>query len=154
MDHRNIWRTRKFYRQQVDSILNLLETTFKADSKKFEEYLAVCEKLGKTPDLNKIPIEISAFPYEVQIALTITELLPDRWDGASGSYLGKDWSSTDLLLNTYEVEDTKTTIFFIRCIDSLRQKLINEDLNKERKAEEKRAQGKDMRNMNFPKGTT
>ena len=38
-----------------------------------------------------MPLEASAFPYEVQVAFFMFDLLSDRWDGMSGMYLGKDW---------------------------------------------------------------
>jgi hypothetical protein len=51
----------------------------------------LCEQLGQDPDPNKMPLEASAFPYEVQVAFFMFDLLSDRWDGMSGTYLGKDW---------------------------------------------------------------
>mgnify|MGYP003657029893 CR=1 FL=1 len=47
------------------------------------------ERLGREPDPAKAPLEKSHFPFEVQIAFFVHSLLPERWDGASGSYLGK-----------------------------------------------------------------
>ena len=152
MDHRNSWRTRKFYRQQVDSILDLLKVHFKAQDKKFNEYLAICEKLGKEPDLDKMPLDSHYFPYEVQIGFQIHDLLPERWDGTAGAYLGKDWSALDTLLKVHKVEDKSTVIFFIKAIDNINANAINERLGEERKKQERKSQGKD--NMNFPKGTT
>jgi len=152
MDHRNSRRTRKFYRQQVELILDLLNTHFEADSKKFEEYLAVCERLGKTPDFNKMPMDRVYFPFEVQLAFLIHELLPDRWEGMSGSYLGKDWSPVDTCLNIYNVKDKATVVFFLKSIDIAYSNVTNKRLAEERKKQERKSQGKDMSSMNFPKG--
>ena len=127
----------------------MLQVHFEAQDKKFTEYLAVCEKLGKEPDLSKIPIDTNNFPYEVQLAFLLHDTLPDRWDGASGSYLGKEWSAIGTLLNAYDIEDRRTVLFFIKTIDILNSKAINKQIEINRKKQERKSQGKDI---NFPKG--
>jgi len=111
----------------------LLETKFSKSQKKWDEYLAVCEKLGKEPDYDKMPMDDGNFPYEVQLALLVHSVLPDRWDGMSGSYLGKDWSALGTLLNVYNIEDKKTVSFFLKNIDMLQTRSINDEMEKERK---------------------
>ena len=87
------------------------------------------------------------YPYEVQIAFLIHEVLPDRWDGMSGSYMGKDWSCVDAYLTAYEVEDKKTVLLFIKVLDVSYANTINESMNRERK--KKDSQG----NKFVPKAT-
>jgi len=111
----------------------LLSKHFESQTKKFEEYIAVCEKLGKEPNLDKLPMNSVYYPYEVQVALIIHEALPDRWDGTSGSYMGKDWSCVDTYLEAYEIEDTKTVLLFIKVLDVSYSNTINENMNRERK---------------------
>jgi len=111
----------------------LLETKFSKSQRKWDEYLAVCEKLGKEPDYDKMPMDDGNFPYEVQLALLVHSVLPDRWDGMSGSYLGKDWSALGTLLNVYNIEDKKTVSFFLKNIDMLQTRSINDEMEKERK---------------------
>ncbi len=111
----------------------MLETKFSKSQKKWDEYLAVCEKLGKEPDYDKMPMDDGNFPYEVQLALLVHSVLPDRWDGMSGSYLGKDWSALGTLLNVYNIEDKKTVSFFLKNIDMLQTRSINDEMEKERK---------------------
>ena len=94
------------------------------------------EKMGKKIDPNKIPIEDESFPLEVQQALSLHSYLPDRWEGMSGHYLGKDWSALTELLNSYAIEDRKTVIFFLRFIDTFKQDAVNDKLNKQRKQQE------------------
>ena len=53
---------------------------------------------------------------EVQVAFLLHDLLPDRWDGMSGSYMGKDFSSLGTLLETWQVDDRRTCIYFIKHI--------------------------------------
>ena len=142
MGYRNSWKSRKFYRQQVVEILDLLEKHYKSSDKKFREYLLVCERLGKDPDPNKVPMDIGSFPYEVQLAFFIHSLLPDRWDGMSGSYMGKDWSATGTLLDIHDIDDKKTVVFFLKHVDIYASNQINADMDKKRKqAERKTPQG-------------
>ena len=148
MGYRNSWKSRKFYRQQVVAILDLLEKHYESSDKKFREYLLVCERLGKLPDPNRVPMDMGSFPYEVQLAFLIHDTLPDRWEGMSGSYLGKEWSATSVLLDIYDIEDKKTVVFFLKAIDNINSKLINENIQKKQEKREKSPKGK----MNFPKG--
>ena len=148
MDYRSHRRLRKFYREQVTTIVGLLENHFRSQTKKFEEYLAVCERLGKEPNLAKMPMDKGNYPYEVQLAMSIHEVLPDRWDGMSGSYLGKDWSSVGTYLDAYETEDKPTVLLFIKILDVEFSKVVNENLDTERK---KRDRKDSQANIQVPK---
>ena len=121
---------------------------FNASDKKFKEYLIVCDRLGKQPDPNKMPMDSGRFPYEVQLAFLIYELLPDRWEGMSGSYLGKEWGAIGALLDAYNIEERQIIVFFIKAIDIINSKVINKRLDKDRKKRDKKSQAK----QNFPKG--
>ena len=65
--------------------------------------------------------------------------MPDRWEGMSGSYMGKEWSSIDFFLNLFGIEDKKTVVFFISRIEYFRVQQLNEKMEKKRKAEERKA---------------
>ena len=84
-----------------------------------------------------MPPSRDILPYEVQIAFAIHDMLPDRWDGMSGSYFGKDLSALGAILEIYEVEDKKDCIFWIKNIEALNTRSINERMNAERKARRK-----------------
>jgi hypothetical protein len=99
------------------------------------------EKLGREPDPTKAPLEQHHFPAEVQIAFFVHSLLPERWDGASGTYLGKDWSALAAFLDVYEVEERQAIVVFIKQMDLYNSKQINDQLEKQRKAEERRTSG-------------
>jgi hypothetical protein len=94
------------------------------------------EKMGKEINPNKMPIEDDDLPLEVQQSLAIHSYLPDRWDGSSGSYMGKDWSALTELLDSYNIEDRRTVIFFLKVIDNFKQNSVNESLEKDRKKQE------------------
>ena len=86
-----------------------------------------------------MPPTLDGLPDEVQVAFFIYGLMPDVWDGASGTYMGKNWSPLRDLYKIYEVEEPKIITYFIREIENLYSKNINEDLEKKRKAEERKA---------------
>lgn len=104
--------------------------------------MALCEQLGQEPDPDKMPLDASAFPVEVQVAFFVHDLLSDRWDGASGTYLGKDWSAANFIFDTYGIEDIKTTIFFAKLYDNILAKERIEEASRKQKAEERRAKAK------------
>ncbi len=67
----------------------------------------------------------------------------------SGSYLGKDWSAVGAVLDAHNIDiDRQIILFFLKAIDNINSKLINENMQKEQKKREKSPKGK----MNFPKG--
>ena len=77
----------------------------------------MCEQLGKEPDLDEMPPDLDDFPMELQQAFLVHQLLPDRWDGSSGSYLGKDWSALEMLLTELEIIERRQCILFIKHIE-------------------------------------
>ena len=138
MGYRDSRRFRKFYWEQVEATIALLERYVKESSSNFDvkKYLMLCEQLGQDPDPNKMPLEASAFPYEVQVAFFMFDLLSDRWDGMSGTYLGKDWSSADFLFKVYHFDvNKKDVIYFAK----LYENLVISDRMQKQKAKEKRA---------------
>ena len=84
-----------------------------------------------------MPPEIEDFPYEVQMAFFLHSMLPDRWDGMSGSYMGKDWSAYGHLLDIYEVEQKKDVSFFVKAIENENSASINNEMSSKRKAQER-----------------
>ena len=114
----------------------MLEQKFSKSQKKWDEYLVVCKRLGKEPDEDKMPIDDGDFPYEVQLAFLLHSVLPDRWDGSSGSYQGKDWSAVGSLLDIYQIENKKTVTFFLKNIDILTSNQINVEIERKRKKRE------------------
>ena len=83
------------------------------------------ERLGREPDPEKAPLEIEHFPKEVQYAFSIHSLMPDRWDGMNGVYMGKDWAPLGTLLDIFGIEDRLAIIYFIKSIEYYNSKQIN-----------------------------
>ena len=99
----------------------------------------MCEQLGEDPDPSRLPISLDNFPEEVQLAFIIFNHLPDRWEGMSGSYLGKDWSAVKFFLELYDIDDEKTVVFFVSKLESLYSKHMADKIEKQRKAAERKA---------------
>ena len=99
----------------------------------------MCEQLGKEPDINEMPPQLDDFPMELQEAFLVHQLLPDRWDGSSGSYLGKDWSALEMLLTELEIIERRQCILFIKHIEARNSNKINKELARERKKAENKA---------------
>jgi hypothetical protein len=84
-----------------------------------EGYLLMCEQLGNEPIPEEIPAEFSDFPDIIQQAMTIFSILPDRWEGMSGTYMGKDLGILPYLANLYDVADEVQLLNYILVIDRI-----------------------------------
>jgi hypothetical protein len=80
-----------------------------------------------------MPPEIGDFPLEVQQAFLVHSVLPDRWDGMSGAYMGKDLSALGDVLSIYEIEDRRTVFFYLSSIIRVSSDSINEEVKRRQK---------------------
>jgi hypothetical protein len=80
-----------------------------------------------------MPPEIGNFPLEVQQAFLIHSVLPDNWDGMSGSYMGKDLSALGEILNIYEIEDKRIVFYYLSYIIRVSSASINEEVSRRQK---------------------
>ena len=99
----------------------------------------MCEQMGQMPDPDRMPLEGSVFPEEVQVAFFMFQLLSDKWDGMSGTYLGKDWTQCSQLFDLYEVDDRKYVLYFMKVYESALMEQRAKDQEQRRKAEERKA---------------
>ena len=83
-----------------------------------------------------MPLDASAFPYEVQVAFFVLGLLPDYYEGMSGTYMGKDWSSASFIFKTYNIENMQTIVFFAKTYETM---LVNQRAE-EQKQKQKQAE--------------
>ena len=81
-----------------------------------EQYYAMCEQLGWEPNPEEVPLDYGSLSIEVQQALSLFNILPDRVEGMSGTLLGKDFSCLSDFMNIYEVEDKKSVLEYILII--------------------------------------
>jgi len=84
-------------------------------------YIEVCNRLGEEVDLNKIPPTYEQLPWYVKDAMEIFNSLPDTYtSGMSPIYIGKDFSSLDVLMDLYDIDSEYRLLTFkvIRVLDS------------------------------------
>ena len=102
----------------------------------------ICDQLGEEPDPERLPVERSNFPLEVQQAFQLWDLLSDRWEGMSGFYLGKDYSGLQTYIDILEINDPLSSIYFLKHIDALNSDHVNKKIQAKRDAEERKAKMK------------
>lgn len=81
-----------------------------------EQYLMMCEQMGWEPNEEEIPKDPSFLPFDVQMALVIFNTLPDRVEGMSGTWLGKDFNSLNTIFEIYEVDNKRDVFEYILLI--------------------------------------
>jgi hypothetical protein len=75
-----------------------------------EQYLSMCEQMGWEPDEDEMPKELGSLSYNSQIAVQLFNILPDRIEGMSGSWLGKDFSCLSVFMDIYEITDRREVL--------------------------------------------
>ena len=105
-----------------------------------EQYLDMCEQLGSEPLQEEIPADFEDFPYPVQVAINIFYILPDIFEGMSGTYMGKNYSILPYLFDEiYEVENKQQTLQFILMIGNIvSSQYAAKQKERERKAKTKK----------------
>lgn len=86
-----------------------------------------------------MPLTQSDFPAEVQVAFFMYNLLSDVWDGMSGMYMGKDWSSADFIFKTYEIENPKEILYFMKLYERETISQRAEEAERNRKEQERKS---------------
>lgn len=87
-----------------------------------------------------MPLEASVFPEEVQVAFFMHQLISEKWDGMSGTYLGKNWGETAQIFELYEIDNKKDILYFMQLYDGVIIKYRADAQEKKRKAEERKRQ--------------
>jgi hypothetical protein len=108
-----------------------------------ERYLMMMEQLGQEPNPDEIPAEFSDFPYEIQEAINIFSILPDVWEGFSGTYMGKDYSILPYLMeNVFNVDNRRETMQYLLMIGKIVMDIrIREQKERQRRAKSKSKKG-------------
>jgi len=95
--------------------------------------------LGEEPDPEKMPLDPSDFPVEVQVAFFVFSLLEDNWEGMSGTYMGKTWNNIEYFFNLYEVDEPRTILYIMKLYESILVSFRSEEAEKRRKAEKRKS---------------
>lgn len=85
-----------------------------------------------------MPLDSSSFPEEVQMAFFMCSYISDRWDGMSGTYLGKNWLEAEHLFKLYDLNKLQQTetLYFMKMYDAFVTKKRHEESERKRKASE------------------
>tara|TARA_B100002019_G_C21122310_1_gene524002 strand:+ start:206 stop:508 length:303 start_codon:yes stop_codon:yes gene_type:complete len=86
-----------------------------------------------------MPLESSHFPEEVQVAFFIFGLLSDRYEGMSGTYMGKVWEGVDLLFKLYKVSNPSVVMYFMKMYEGVVMAERLDRSEKKRKQAERQA---------------
>jgi hypothetical protein len=68
----------------------------------------MCEQMGWEPEEDRMPIDPSTLSLECQQTLVLLNALPDKWEGMSGSWMGKDYSGLSAIMDIYEIDDRRS----------------------------------------------
>ena len=86
-----------------------------------------------------MPLELSEFPEEVQVAFFMFSLLPDYWEGMSGTYMGKHWNGVEYFFEIYDVESPKEILYFMKLYEGEIVSYKAEKAEQKRKADERKS---------------
>lgn len=86
-----------------------------------------------------MPLDLSEFPEEVQVAFFIFSYLPDKWDTNVGYYMGKDWTLIPFLFETFGVQDKAEILYFMKSYENLLVSYRAKESESKRKAAEKKS---------------
>ena len=101
--------------------------------------MLLCEQLGEEPDPAKMPLTSSDFPDEVQAAFFMFSLLPDYYEGMSGTYMGKHWNGIEYFFSLYEVHEPRTVLYLMKLYEGEVVSYRVKQAENKRKTEERRS---------------
>lgn len=61
--------------------------------------------MGSEPLEEEIPVDRGSLTRDTQLVFMLYDKLQSKWEGMSGSYLGKDLSILPTLFDLYDIED-------------------------------------------------
>lgn len=106
-----------------------------------EQYLMMCEQMGWEPNEEEMPKDPGFLPFDVQMALIVFNVLPDRFEGMSGTWMGKDLSALDVIFKIYDIVDKKSVFEYLLLI----QREYSDYYSKQQKMRESASKGKGRR---------
>lgn len=74
--------------------------------------------MGWEPDENHMPVDPSTMSLNCQYTLILLNALPDKWDGMSGSWFGKDYSGLSAIMDIYEIEDRRAVFELLQVAET------------------------------------
>lgn len=78
----------------------------------------MCEQMGWEPDENQMPVDPANLSTNCQYTLILLNALPDKWDGMSGAWFGKDYSGLSAIMDIYEIEDRRAVFELLQVAEN------------------------------------
>ena len=79
-----------------------------------DSYIAIQEQLGLPLDPDEFPVDPSTdFDYDAQQAYYMFVILPDKIEGMSGTWLGKDYAGIGDLFDIYNVKNKREVMDYL-----------------------------------------
>lgn len=95
--------------------------------------------MGVEPKEEDIPKDPSHFSLEAQQALVMVNVLPDKWEGMSGTWLGKEYSGLLDIMELYQIDDKKQVFELLKvCEEELGKYYAQKRKEQEQLAKAKR----------------
>lgn len=63
--------------------------------------------MGWEPSEEEMPLDAASLDINAQYALILLNNLPDKWEGMSGTWMGKDYSGLAAIMDIYEIENRR-----------------------------------------------
>ena len=86
-----------------------------------------------------MPLDTSDFPPEVQTAFFMFSLLPDHFEGMSGTYMGKYWDGIDYFFKLHDVVNPKEILYIMKMYENEIVSYRSEQAERKRKEQERKA---------------
>ena len=97
--------------------------------------------MGWEPNEEEMPKDPGFLPFEVQTALLVFNILPDKFEGMSGTWMGKDFSALEAIMNIYDIDNRKEVFEYVLLI----QREYSNYYSKQQKMRESSNRGKGRR---------
>ncbi len=97
--------------------------------------------MGWEPNEEEMPKDPGFLPFEVQTALLVFNILPDKFEGMSGTWMGKDFSALEAIMNIYDIDNRKEVFEYVLLI----QREYSDYYSKQQKMRESSNRGKGRR---------
>ena len=107
-----------------------------------EQYLQMCEQMGWEPKEEELPKDPSYLSYNIQCALVLFNALPDSYAGMSGTWVGKDYSCLEYVMNIYSMDDYKKEIFTLLKIAEVEASKFYAEKTKQQESLDKAKRGR------------
>jgi len=91
-----------------------------------EQYFQMCEQMGWEPKEEEIPVDPAYLSYDIQCALVLFNCLPDKWEGMSGSWMGKDYSGLMDIMDIYQIDNKKDVFTLLKVAEHEASKFYSE----------------------------